>query len=200
MTRISHDTARLMLAKARPNTSLLEAEFLANEPDFVFDKSDWVPLYYDTQHAFASDCGTITAYRAHTLKGDWMWFVFREGKARGYHAACDDPQQAITMAKASWAGRRAVRADWDRVEQTARDLLLGRQRFDVRVEDLEASPLCDLGICGFRSAIRMDNVTRIPGWVAALLMKVEPQMGFVIHAAMERHAATKQIDLAVQAA
>jgi hypothetical protein len=46
----------------------------------------------------------------------------------------------------------------------------------------------------------MKRVTRIPGWLAALLMKVEPQMGFVIHAAMQRHVAAQSVELNVHAA
>ena len=34
----------------------------------------------------------------------------------------------------------------------------------------------------------MGRFNRMPGWLAALAMKIEPQMGFVIHAAMQRHA------------
>ena len=119
--------------------------------------------------------------------------VFTPTKECGYHASCSDPFEAMERAKASWAERRAVRQEWDIVKSTARDLLTARQRFDVRIEDLVASPLCSLGIEGFRCAIGMQRVTRIPGWLAALLMKVEPQMVFVIHAAMKRHTATREL-------
>jgi hypothetical protein len=33
----------------------------------------------------------------------------------------------------------------------------------------------------------MTNVRRMPGRLAAMLMKVEPQMGFVIYEALQRH-------------
>lgn len=192
MFNTAHTTARLALAKTRPMTSLMDAEIIAVGEELVFYKSDWVPLYYDLNHKVRSDCGRINAFRARTLKGAFLWLVFTPEKARGYHADCSDPFEAIAMAERSWAGRRAVRANWEMVEQTARDLLAGRQQFDLRVEDLHACPLCTMGIEGFRRKIGLGRVTRIPGWLAALLMKVEPQVGFVIHAAKERQA--RQVD------
>lgn len=196
MTQITHTAARLTLAKQRQMTSLIDQEIASHGTDMTFSKADWVPLYFDRGNAVTSDDGLLTAYRAVTLKGALLWLVFTPGKVRGYHASCDDPFEAMERAEHSWAQRRAVRKDWDTVESTARDLLVGRQRFDVRIEDLKASPLCALGIEGFRSAIGLGRVTRIPGWVAALLMKIEPQMGFVIHAAQHRHEATQEFDSA----
>ncbi len=189
MTKTKHIAARLLLAKQRPLTSLIEKELIAGTADFEYDKSDWVPLYFDRGNAVTSDCGTITAFRAATLQGQLLWMVHTPGKSCGYHADCDDPFDAIEQAKTSWASRKAVRQDWDLVEQTAKDLLWGKQRFDVRIEDAHASPLCTAGVEGFRSAIGLGRFTKMPGWMAAVLFKVEPQMGFVIHAAMQRHAA-----------
>lgn len=188
MTKISHTAARLMLAQQRPMTSLMEKEILAEGSDMVFDKADWVPLYMDRGHCITSDCGKMKAYRSITLKGQLLWMVFTPGKIKGYHALANDPFEAMEQAQDSWANRRAVRQDWNEVKRTARDLIWGRQRFDVRLEDLEACPLCTLGIEGFRSAVGLGRVRRIPGRLAALLMMIEPQMGFVIHAAMQRQA------------
>lgn len=188
MPRLTHAATRLLLARQRPMTSLLDKEIIAEGPDLVFDKANWVPLYFDRGHAVPSDCGRMTAFRAVTLNGQFLWMVFAQDKQHGYHAACDDPVEALEQARHSWAHRRAVRQDWDLVERTARDLILGRQRFDVRIEDAQASPLCLLGIDGFRRAVGLGRVTRMPGRVAALLMKIEPQMGFVIHAALQRQA------------
>ena len=194
MTKLSHSAARLLLAQQRRMTSLMDMEIASAGPDMVFTKADWVPLYYDRGHAVSDARGRIVAFRALTLKGQFLWMVFAQDKARGYHASTDDPFEAIEMAKASWAHRRAVRQEWDLVERTARDLILGRQRFDVRIEDLHASPLCHLGGEGFRRAIGCGRVNRMPGWLAALAMKIEPQMGFVIHAAIQRHAAAQQAE------
>lgn len=189
MQKLSHSTARLLLARERPMTLLVDKEIASAGSDLVFSKADWVPLYFDRGHAVTSDCGRITAYRALTLRAQFLWMVFDRNKARGYHASTDDPFEALDMAQKAWAHRRAVRADWPQVEATARDLLWGRQRFDVRREDLHASPLCTLGAEGFLAAIGCGKAQRIPGRLAALLMKIEPQMGFVLHAAMQRRAA-----------
>lgn len=190
MTKLVPAQARLMLARQRTMTSLLDMEYAAEGPDMLFSKTDWVPLYLDLGNAVKSDCGQICAYRALTLRGVFLWMVFASGKGRGYHASTDDPHEAIERAKAAWDKRRAVRQDWDLVERTARDLIWGRQRFDVRREDLLASPLCHLGAEGFLRAIGARRAQRLPGRLAALLMKIEPQMGFVIHAAMQREAAS----------
>lgn len=196
MTKISHTAARLQLAKQRQMTSLIDQEILSHGSDMVFSKADWVPLYFDRGNKVTSDDGQLTAFRAVTLKGQLLWLVFTPGKTLGYHASCSDPFEAMEHAQNSWANRRAVRQEWDRVERTARDLLTARQRFDVRIEDVVASPLCTLGIEGFRSAIGMNRVTRIPGWIAALLMKIEPQMGFVIYAAMQRQSLEQGYEIA----
>lgn len=189
MQKLSHSTARLLLAQQRRMTSLMEMEIASSGPDLVFTKADWVPMYFDRGHAVTSDCGKITAFRALTLKAQFLWMVFASDKARGFHASTHDPHDAIDKARAAWAHRRAVRQEWHLVESTARDLLWGRQSFDVRREDLHASPLCTLGAEGFLAAIGAGRAQRIPGRLAALLMKVEPQMGFVLHAAMQRRAA-----------
>lgn len=193
MTKLSHTTARLTLAKQRQMTSLIEKEIIAQSTDMVFEKSDWVPLYFDRGNKVTSDCGQIAAFRAVSMKGQLLWLVFTSGKTKGYHAACTDPFEAMDEARQTLAHRRAVRQGWADVEQTARDLIAGRQRFDVRIEDVYAAPLCTLGIEGFRSAIGMGRITRISGRMAALLMKIEPQMGFVINAALQRHAATQSV-------
>ena len=192
MTKLSHAAARLQLAQQRKSTSLIDQEIASAGPDMVFTKADWVPLYFDRGNDVSGDRGRIVAFRALTLKGQFLWMVFAQDKARGYHASTDDPFEAIEMAKASWAHRRAVRQEWHVIEATARDLIWGRQSFDVRREDLHASPLCSLGAEGFLAAIGAGRAQRLPGRLAALLMKIEPQMGFVLYEAMQREAAARR--------
>ena len=189
MIHSKHNAARYLLASQRQMTSLTDKEILSQGVDFVFYKTDWVPLYYDTGYVVTSDCGMIKACRAATLTGQLLWLVFHPKKAHGYHALEQDPVAAIERAQAVWARRAQVRTNWAEVEQSARDLIMGRQKFDIRMEDAEASPLCILGIQGFLRGIGMANVRRMPGRLAAMLMKVEPQMGFVIYEALQRHRA-----------
>lgn len=180
--------AKRLLAKQRQMTSLIDQEIVSDGRDFVFDKTDWVPLYFDKGYAVRSDCGKVIAYRAVTLDLQLLWLVFGEGKQRGYHAIEADPVAATHAAKATWARRAFVRSNWSEVEQVAQDLILGRARFDILWEDAVASPLCSLGIEGFIRSIGMPRVRRMNGRLAACLMKIEPQMGFVIYEAMQRRA------------
>lgn len=189
MSNFKHQVAKRLLAQQRQMTSLIDKEIISSGGEFIFDKTDWVPLYYDTGYDVRSECGTATAYRAATLDGHLLWLVFTPAKRRGYHATSHDPVQAIADAKASWARRSMVRKEWDGVEHSARALRKFQGDFDIRIEDAQASPLCSLGIEGFMRSIGIGRVQRIPGWLAGWLMKLEPQMGFVIFEAMQRHAA-----------
>lgn len=177
------------LAKERQMLSLIEKEVLAGSGSFVFDNTNWVKLWYDPGYAVASDCGTMTAYRAITADGDLLWFVFGDGKKLGFHATETDPVAAMEEAKAAWAHRKAVRTRWDEVEEVSRDLWRGTQKFDVRIEDAHASPLCTQGIEGFMGSVGLGGLTRISGRTAAMMMKIEPQVGFVIFEAWQRHLA-----------
>ncbi|MEM8576716.1 MAG: hypothetical protein AAGF60_02590 [Pseudomonadota bacterium] len=177
------------LAAARQMTSLIERELLLAAPPFVRDTSDWVKLWYDPGNAKTSECGQMTAYRAVTDGGRTLWFVFTPRKARGYHALTDCHIAAMDMARRAWAQRRAVRADWPAVEALARELRLGRVRLDVRMDDAERSPLCTLGIEGFLRGVGLGRVRQISGRLAAWLMLIEPQMGFVLHEAALRQRA-----------
>ncbi|MGR3467232.1 MAG: hypothetical protein ACU0CI_05080 [Shimia sp.] len=188
MSLAQHAAARLLLARQRSMTSLMEQEIAAETSDMEFYAADYVPLYFDLASRVESDCAQMVAYRSATLRGQLLWMVFTQGKAKAYHASCTDPFEAFDRAARALARRKALKAQWHEVEALARDLLRGRQRFDVRVEDLHASPLCALGVEGFRAAFGLSRVTWIPGWLAALLMKIEPQVGFVLHAAAQRHA------------
>jgi hypothetical protein len=174
--------------------SLMEKEFLAASDAFLFDKTDWVKLWYDPGHAIRSDCGKITAYRAITRRGQLLWYVFHTEKSRGYHASCSSPHAAIEEAQAVWVHRRLVKSQWSDVQRIAQDLASGKAKFDVRIEDAHASPLCTLGIDGFLSSVGLARVTRISGRMAALLMKLEPQMGFVIYEAWQRHKAAQKTE------
>lgn len=180
------------LARQRQMLSLIEQEILAGTGSFSFDKADWVKLWCDTGNAVTSDCGHIIAYRAITLDGTLLWYVFHDRKKRGYHATETDPFAAMEVAEDSWQRRREVRGRWGEVEQVARDLRKGRQHFDVLVSDAYRSPLCSLGTHGFLTAIGMGHVNGLNGRLAGMLMKVEPQLGFAIFEAWKRVQAEGQ--------
>jgi hypothetical protein len=185
-TRLPIQSLFQTLARQRQMTSLIDQEILASGDTFSYDKADWVKLWCDPGHAVTSDCGTITAYRAITIDGTLLWYVFREGKTRGYHASAQDPIAAIDEASNAWMRRKQIKARWKDIEKIATDLRTGRQSFEVRVSDAHASPLCSLGIDGFMRSVGLGGFSRISGRLAGMLMKVEPQLGFVIYEAWRR--------------
>lgn len=143
-------------------------------------------MWLDTGHIVRGDCGKITATRGIDLDGQFVWFVRHPEKRHGYHSQEDDPFRAIKQAEAAWAARRAVRKNWPEVKALAQDLIWGRARLDVRIEDAYASPLCALGIKWFLRHLGLGGSQRVSGRLAALLMQFEPQLGFVIYEAQAR--------------
>lgn len=191
MPRLSNEVLFTRLACERQMTSLIDKAFIAGSDLFVFDKTNWVNLFYDPENVVTSDCGQVRAFRAITYQGDLLWFCFTNGKTFGYHALGDDPFVAIEEAQDAWRRRAYVKQRWDEVQSMARELIKGTQKFDVLYEDAEASPLCLLGIDGFLARIGMPKASRLSGRTAALLMKLEPQLGFVIFEAMQREGLTQ---------
>lgn len=183
-----------LLAGQRPMMSLMEKEILTVSGEFAFDKRDWVKLWYDPGNVVFADCGTVRAYRAVTIEGTLLWYVFRDGKARGYHASASDPFTAMQDAQHAWQRRRQIKARWRDIEALGQDLRSGRQSFEIRVSDAHASPLCTLGIDGFMRSLGLSGFSRISGRMAGLLMKIEPQLGFVIYEAWLREQAAAQYD------
>lgn len=147
---------------------------------------NWVRMWVDPRPAHRSDCGQVTVLRGITWEGQPMWLVQHAQKRFGYHAATECPRTAIDVAEKAWAERRRVRAHWPQVRRIARDLMLGRRKLEVRIEDAHASALCTVGIEGFLSRIGMRRWTKVSGRTAAVMMLLEPQVGFVILAAYER--------------
>lgn len=166
--------------------SLLEREILASSDDLVPDTANWVTMWIDEGHKVSMDRGTTTAFRGIDTDGQLMWMVRHAEKSHGYHSLLTDPLAAIEQAQDAWAGRRAVRKRWDQVERVAADLIRGRQKFTVSRDDAARSPLCTVGIDSFMRRMGLGNVHAMSGRTAALLMRVEPQVGFVIDAAHAR--------------
>lgn len=179
------------LANQRPTMSLAEKKALAGPDSFVFDNAEWIKLWYDPGHMVHSACGALTAYRAITVSGDLLWYVSSTTGEPAYHSCADDPCVAIDEALQSRERRNTVMVRWDEIEEIAKDLWRGRQKFDVLLEDAQASPLSAQEIDGFMNSVGLGNLTRISGRTAAMLMKIEPQLGFVIFEAWQRHLAIR---------
>lgn len=173
----------------RPMTSLIERELLTATGDIVELRENWIRMWVDKGHAVSFDGGRITAFRGICDRGRPMWLVRRSDKRHGYHSLHADPVDAVEEAQAAWDARRDGRRRWDEVERFAADLLRGRERLVVTIEDAYESALCGPGIEAFLRRIGLGRVRRVSGRVAALMMKLEPQVGFVILAAMDRAAA-----------
>ena len=181
-----HAPLKVRLAKERQMMSLMEKEIATVLGEFIQDRENWVRMWVDTGHAVLSDCGRLTAFRGIDFDGTLMWLVRHPDKAHGYHSLERDPHAAIAEAEAAWADRRRVRKRWGDVRRIARELLLGKKRFEVTRADAHRSALCSAGIDAFMARIGLPNAQRVSGRTAALLMMLEPQLGFVIYAAYER--------------
>lgn len=184
--RPHHPTLIARLAMTRPMTSLIERDLLGVTAQMQHDHSDWVRMWIDPDNVVHGDCGTITAWRGITWDGELLWLVRHESKMKGYHSRQTCPFSAIEEAQRAWQERRRVRERWPEVKTLARDLFFGRQRLDMRIEDAHASALCTVGVESFLSRIGLGGWQRCSGRTAAILMLIEPQVGFVIFAAHER--------------
>lgn len=182
---------RLALMRPRdPSTPAVALHFKIQpiERDVVADRENWVRMWVDQGHRVRSACGLIEAQRGITVEGQPLWLVRHRDKAYGYHSAHAEPLAAIAEAEAAWAERRRVRQRWEEVEHIARDLLRRRRTLNISIEDAYESALCEVGTRAFLRRIGLRRVKTLPGFAVALLMKIEPQVGFVIFRAHEREA------------
>ncbi|MEO0566373.1 MAG: hypothetical protein AAF066_01465 [Pseudomonadota bacterium] len=185
-----HIKRRQQLAMQRPMTSLLERDILAISDELEYDYQNWVAAYVDRQHKASFDGGVTTAYRAISISdGALFWLVTHVEKKFAYHSEKLDPLDAVRDAERAWIDRKAVRRQWHKVEEQARDLLMGRVKLKVTVDDAMRSPLCGMGIREFMRRNYMQNVSQMSGRFAAILMKIDPQVGFAINQAFLRHRA-----------
>ena len=181
-----HAPLKTRLVKQRQMMSLMEKEMVIATGELVFDDENWVKMWVDTGHGIISDDGSCVAYRGIDMNAHLLWLVRRPNYKHGYHAATSCPFDAITEAQVAWAERARVRKRWPMVKQIARDLISGQQSFDVTREDARKSALCGVGIDAFMTRLWMPDKQVISGRIAASLMVIEPQLGFVIYAAYER--------------
>lgn len=177
------------LINTRQMVSLIDREIALTSTDIKRETVNWVPMWVDWGHTVRSDCDTATAVRSISDRGELLWYVRHDSKKHGYHSLCVDPFDAIEDAMQAWDKRKTVRSIWPEVCALARDLMVGRQRFEITMEDAEQSALCTLGIKWFRDRLHISRKQSLSGRSAAFLMKVEPQVGFVIYEAAQRTGA-----------
>ncbi len=185
-TRLSKTALQDMLINTRKMTSLIDREMAVAASEVKRETVNWVPMWVDWGHTVRSDCTTATAIRSITDKGELLWYVRHDSKKHGYHSIASDPFSAIAEAMEAWRKRKRVRNQWPAVRELSRDLIAGRKHLTLTREDAEQSALCTLGINWFCERLHISEKRTLSGRTAAVLMKVEPQMGFVIFEAAQR--------------
>jgi len=174
------------LADERRMMSQSERDTLVENAVFTYVDRTWVTLWYDPGHAIRSNCGGMTAYRAITTTGDLLWYVAPEGDAPVYHAQCADPFEAIEHATVALGAQADLNRRWIHIERLAQDLRSGALQFDVTLEDARLAPICPNGFRALMASVGLFGARSISGRTAAVLMKVEPSVGYIIHAAWIR--------------
>jgi len=123
MTKTTRSAARLLLAKQRQMTSLLDKEIIAESADMVFRKSQSVVFYYDRGNAVTSDCGQKRAFKAVSLKGEILWFVQTPQVPQGQPIFTSDPHDAMDQARARSKQTPKERADLRSLFRRERNVL-----------------------------------------------------------------------------
>jgi len=178
------------LVAERQLTSHLEVQLAANLSDFVRNNENRIRVWIDPDNVRNSDCGRFQAFRSITMEGELLWFVKTFSKKFGYHSQHSDPFAAMIDAQLAWAERSHIKkTHWQEIETLAQELRLGTTSFDITISDAEKSPLCSMGIRAFIRRFRLERFEKISGRIAAFLMLIEPQVGFVIWEAARRSAA-----------
>jgi hypothetical protein len=175
-----------MLAGERPGLDAAQRQSLIEVGAFTFVDRTWVTLWFDPDHAVRSDCGGMTAYRAITTTGDLLWYVAPAGEAPVYHAQCADPYEAIEHATVALGAQDDLNRRWVHIERLAHDLRRGAIHFNVTLDDARMAPICPLGFKAVMASVGLFGARAISGRTAAVLMKVEPNIGHIIHAAWMR--------------
>ncbi|MEP1768355.1 MAG: hypothetical protein ABJJ53_17165 [Sulfitobacter sp.] len=176
------------LVSTRSMTSLIEKEMSLATGGIKRETVNWVPMWVDWNNSVRSETSSATAMRAITDKGELLWYVRHDVKKHGYHSTELFPFDAIREANAAWDQRQMVKRKWSEVVTAQKELLRGSSKYRVTMQDAEDSALCTLGIAWFRMRWGIGRKASISGRMAAILMAIEPQVGFVIYQAQKRQA------------
>ncbi|MEL6617416.1 MAG: hypothetical protein AAFP16_00965 [Pseudomonadota bacterium] len=164
-------------------------------PDrFVFDVTHRVQIWYDTANAVQSQFGTLTAYRAITLRGELLWFVHEHGRGDRFHAVTDTALDAMCMANAAWDQAQRACAMAVQLTRLTQDIRRGRVRFHATLEDAQHTPMSPLGFRAVLDGAGLFGVSRISASTLVRMMRREPQLTYVLHAAWERHKSAPSDD------
>ncbi|MDO6730107.1 hypothetical protein Q4577_08760 [Marinovum sp. 2_MG-2023] len=156
--------------------------------DIERHNESWVRMWVDNSFAVDSDCGLMMARRGLTEDGQIIWLITHVQRPLAFHAVGHDPAMAFDRARDAWSRCDALRLRSADIRALCRDLLMGRVRFDITVEDAAASPLSAVEVRSFMSRMGLSRRRRISGRMAALIALIEPQVGMVIWTAQQRQA------------
>lgn len=174
------------LVMARSGEHILDREIAIAADVFPCVHESWITYFLDPANVVSTGCGQLMATRAITTDGQLFWLCESRSQRKLYHSLQCDPLQAIDDATRVWSKRKKIRREWAKVEAFAVSLRCGESVCEVTRKDLENSVLCRLGVEGFLSTFGLSARTSLSGRVAALLMKIEPQVGYVLHQVLER--------------
>lgn len=190
-TLFSTNKAAERRARLVVERKLLSAEFPGLTPtpgDVEWHCESWVRMWVDHTYVVFSACGMMFARRGITDDGQMIWLVRHIQRPLAFHAVGHDPEMAFQRARDAWARCDALRLRSREIRALCRALLLGRERFDITVEDAAASPLSAVEVRSFMTRMGLLRRRRISGRLAALFAIIEPQMGLVIWTARARQA------------
>ena len=171
---------------ARPMTSLLDKEILL-ATDMIQPGADrWVGALVDCGNFVPAEDGRIVAWRAIDRRGQLFWLVVSRFEAMRYHATTASAHAALTEGCAAFACRRRAKRHWPEIEALTHDLLHFRRRLTVTRDDARAGGLSLLAVTSFCDRLGLGGRVGIPGWLAAMLMRLEPDIGFALLAAARR--------------
>ena len=177
------------LIMARPMTSLLDKEILLATDMIQPGLDRWVGALVDCGNFVPTGDGRIVAWQAIDRRGCLFWLVVSRYEAMRYHSTQASPHAALTEAKAAFSRRRHAKREWPKIEALTHDLLHFRRRLTVTRDDAQDAGLSMLAISSFCERVGLGQRMRIPGWLAAFLMRWEPDIGFALHAAAKRQGA-----------
>ena len=162
---------------------------------FIFVDRTWVTLWYDPRHAIPSACGSMTAYRAITTTGDLLWYVASENAGPVYHAQCATPAEAILHAKIALGLRGGTNGRMTQIHRLAQDLRNGTISFDVIDDDARGAARRPIAFRALLALGALFGQRGISGRTAALLMRLDPDMGSIIQSAARRTKTTPRVSV-----
>ncbi|WP_299686928.1 hypothetical protein [uncultured Tateyamaria sp.] len=167
----------------------------SDQPErFQFDLSHGVQSWYDTEHTARSGFGTLTASRAITMSGVLFWRVCDPNRGLVYQAQAEDPNTAMDMALRAWDAARQLRDAPAALHRLIAELRRGHVDFRVELSDALATPLSIFGFRALLDASGLSDLSRISAQSLLRLIKSEPLVMHVMHAAWARQQAAPAPD------